>query len=80
MPFTRFQSFHRLAFVPPRSTSPSMPAPSDLATRFASAPAALSTISYTQDNHKTMPLVQFRAGRCERRQNTKWVDPQAGKG
>merc|ERR1711939_160775 len=28
----------------------------------------------------TMPLIQFRAGRCERRQNTKWVDPQPGKG
>jgi len=28
----------------------------------------------------TMPLIQFRAGRRERRQNTKWVDPQPGKG
>lgn len=28
----------------------------------------------------SMPLVQLRAGRCERRGNTNWVDPQPGKG
>jgi len=28
----------------------------------------------------SMPLVQFRAGRCERRAGTNWVDPSPAKG